>query len=74
MKQPVNGLSVFKDEGEDWMPEPSSYWIDLLCGGTEGGMCNVGISRATTEAAAWRKAVRRLERLLKEAKKKAGME
>ena len=32
------------------------------------------VASATTEAAAWRKAVRRLERLLKEAKKKAGME
>ncbi len=67
MKQPGNELLHSEDVGmECW------HYIDMSS--TEVGYNWAEIAVATTEQAAWRKAVRRLERLLGEAKKKAGME
>jgi len=62
MKQPVNELVVFRDDG--------STWIDVECGANEGGFCNVGISEARSESAAWRKAARRLRKLADEAERR----
>ena len=58
-----------------WIYTPDGFYSsrqDEWC--EEECWINVMIAEGATEAAAWRKAVRRLERLLKEAKKKAGTE
>jgi len=68
MKQPENTIDSDQTDGLYQvyiMENPSANW-------PYGD--DVNLATATTKQAAWRKAVRRLERLLKEAKKKAGME
>ena len=67
MKQPVNRL----EHDEEILF--GTHHIDLHSTESDADWGEIAVA-ATTKQAAWRKAVRRLERLLKEAKKKAGME
>ena len=67
MKQPANRLKHSVGNNDRNM-----HYIDFISSDID--IDQGAIATATTKQAAWRKAVRRLERLLKEAKKKAGME
>ena len=68
MKQPDNKLTVFDDTDDEF--GLNLMWIDICCGQDEGGMCTTGIGHGRTEQAAWKAAVRRLKKLLKQAESK----
>lgn len=64
MKQPENYLEFFTDDGD--------LWIDVMCGGDDGGYCQVGIGRGRHRETALRMAIKRLKRLTNDAEKLLG--
>lgn len=53
--QPDNEIKVINYDGY--------AWVDVTCGSLYGGFCNVGVASARSNAAALRRAVKRLRKL-----------